>query len=284
MKSYRSFSVYIFVPSGDPDGLRIIEKFNWTGKALVFPRAILNEVRQHKELQQTGVYILWGPGESGQFPRVYVGQGDPVLSRLDQHAKDKDFWTHAAVFTSKDYSLNKAHVKYLEARLVALALEAKRAEIDNSNIPQLPDLSEADAADAEGFLADLLLCLPIVGLHVFDKAEVIGEPSKDLILKSKGIEAWGREETEGFVVRAGSKAVKEEVPLIPLYLSELRRELVEKGVLEDAGDFYRMTQDYIFASPSMAAGVLLGNSANGRDVWKDLKGRSLKELQEAGST
>ena len=48
-----------------------------------------------------------------------------VLPRLDQHAKQKDFWTHAAVFTSKDQNLNKAHVQYLEARLVQQARDAK---------------------------------------------------------------------------------------------------------------------------------------------------------------
>ena len=35
------FSLRIFVADGDPDGLRIVEKSNWIGKALVFPRALL---------------------------------------------------------------------------------------------------------------------------------------------------------------------------------------------------------------------------------------------------
>jgi hypothetical protein len=33
------FSLRIFVADGDPDGLRIVDKSNWIGKALVFPRA-----------------------------------------------------------------------------------------------------------------------------------------------------------------------------------------------------------------------------------------------------
>ncbi|MCL6546984.1 MAG: GIY-YIG nuclease family protein [Bryobacteraceae bacterium] len=284
MSKAQGFSVRIFIPSGEPDGLRIVEKSNWTGQGLVFPRAQFAEARQRDELKRTGVYVLWGPGESGQLPRVYVGEGDSVLSRLDQHAKQKDFWTHAAVFSSKDQNLNKAHVKYLEARLVALAAEAKRAELDNGNVPQLPVLSEADAADAEAFLADLLLCLPIVGVNVFEKAKAAGAQSRDLILRAKGIEARGQEAAEGFVVRAGSQAVKQEVPSIHSYLRELRRALVAQGVLEDAGDFYRLTQDYTFNSPSTAAGVLLGRSANGREEWKDAKGRTLREIQETAAT
>jgi hypothetical protein len=212
---------------------------------------------------------------------VYVGEGDPVVPRLDQHAKQKDFWTHAAVFTSKDQNLNKAHAQYLEARLVALAGEAKRAELDNGNIPQLPALSEADAADAEGFLGDLLLCLPVVGVSVFELAKVGAVKARDLFLKAKGIEARGVDGSEGFVVRAGSQAVKDEVASIHSYLADLRGSLVAAGVLKAEGLSYRLTQDYTFNSPSTAAGVLLGRSANGRVEWRDTKGRTLREIQEA---
>jgi len=280
-KSPGGFSVRIYIPWGEPEGMRIVEKSNWTGQGLVFPRAEFAEVRTREELKRTGVYVLWGPGESTQLLRVYVGEGDAVLPRLEQHAKQKDFWTHAIVFTSKDQNLNKAHVKYLEARLLQLAAEAKRAELENGNIPQLPTLSEADTADAEGFLDNILLCLPIVGLNVFEKAKVAGSVSGDLMLKGKGIEARGRESAEGFVVRAGSEAVKQEAPSIHSYMRELRRTLLAQGVLEDADEVYRLTQDYIFNSPSTAAGVLLGRPANGRKEWKDQQGHTLKEIQEA---
>ncbi len=283
MSTSPGFSVRIFIPSGEPEALRIVEKSNWTGQGLVFPRAQFSEVRQRQELKRTGVYVLWGPGESGQLTRIYVGEGDLVLPRLDQHAKQKDFWTHAAVFTSKDQNLNKAHVQYLEARLVALAAEAKRAELDNGNVPQTPALSEADVADAEGFLADLLLCLPVVGVAFFEKAKAGEGKSRDLFLKAKGIEARGVDGAEGFVVRSGSQAVKDEVASIHAYLSQLRQTLLAQGVLLDAGTSYRLTQDYTFNSPSTAAGVLLGRSANGRIEWKDAKGRTLREIQEAAT-
>ena len=279
-KTTMGFSVRIFIPSGEPEGLRIVEKSNWTGQGLVFPRSLFAETRQRLELKRTGVYILWGPGESTQLPRVYVGEGDGVLARLDQHAKNKDFWTHAAVFISKDQNLNKAHVQYLEASLIALANEAKRCELDNGNVPQLPALSEADAADAEGFLDDVLLCLPVVGINFFEKAQAPKAKGRDLMLKSKGIEARGTDSPEGFVVRAGSTAVKSAAPSIQAFLVELRQALEDKGVLTDVGNVFRLAQDYSFNSPSTAAGVLLGRSANGRTEWKDKKGHSLKEIQE----
>lgn len=280
MSTSLGFSVRIFIPTGEPEGLRIVEKSNWTGHGLVFPRAQFVEARRRPELKRTGVYVLWGPSESGQLPRVYVGEGEVVLPRLEQHMRQKEFWTHAAVFTSKDQNLNKAHVQYLEARLVALAAEAKRAELDNGNVPQLPALSEADRADAEGFLNDLLLCLPVVGMSLFEKAGASGLPALELLLRAKGIEARGLDGAEGFVVRAGSQAVKEEVPSIHAYMADLRRSLLAQGVMEPTSTGYRLTQDYIFNSPSTAAGVLLGRPANGRTEWKHADGRTLKQIQD----
>lgn len=78
----RGFSVRIFVPSGDPDGVKIVEKSNWTGQGVVFPRSLFTEARARPEMQRTGIYLLWGPSESGQLPRAYVGEGDPVLPRF----------------------------------------------------------------------------------------------------------------------------------------------------------------------------------------------------------
>ena len=168
MSETLGFSVRIFIPTGEPEGLRVIEKSNWIGHGLSFPRSIYEDVRSRDELTRTGVYILWGPGESGQMTRAYIGQGDNLLLRLRDHQANKEFWTHSASFTSKDESLNKAHVQHIEACLVKLASDAKRCELDNVITPNSPSLSDADKADAELFLADMLLCLPVLGVTFFE--------------------------------------------------------------------------------------------------------------------
>jgi hypothetical protein len=271
------------MPGGDPDGLKIIEKSNWTGSGLLFPRALYSEARLRPELQRAGVYLLVGLDEQSQLPRLYVGEGDPVGPRLEQHARQKDFWTLAVAFTSKDQNLNKAHVQFLESRLIGLARTAKRCTLDNANNPQAPSLSEADAAEVEGFLADVLLCLPVLGYGFFEAAPSSRPARPEFVLsaRAKGVSAQGYESTTGFVVRAGSLAASTEVRSIHAYLTELRRSLLEQGVLANRGDHLEVTQDYAFASPSTAAGVLLGRAANGRVEWRTRDGRTLKWIQEA---
>jgi hypothetical protein len=80
------FSLRIFVADGDPDGLRIVDKSNWIGKALVFSRALLPQVKARPELAQTGVYLLLGPRPDGEGNILYVGEGDPIRSGLGLRA------------------------------------------------------------------------------------------------------------------------------------------------------------------------------------------------------
>ncbi|MCG7853135.1 MAG: GIY-YIG nuclease family protein [Methanosarcinaceae archaeon] len=276
----KPYSIKIFLPGGDPDGLRIIEKSNWSGVGLVIPRPLFGAGKQRKEIARTGVYVLFGPPEESGLPRVYVGEGDPIRPRLEQHAAKKDFWTSCIAFTSKDENLNKAHVQYLEARLIALATQSKRCVLDNGNAPTLPSLSEADAADSEGFLAEMLLCFPVLGLGVFSTPSSVKVPGKTLYLAAKGVRAQGVERAGGFVVKAGSGAVKTEVPSCHAYLKELRAALVKNGALKISGDGYTFAQDYVFTSPSTAAGVVLGRSVNGRIEWQTKDGKTLKHIQE----
>ena len=284
----RGFSVNVFLPTGDPEGLKVVEKSNWTGRGLVIPRAMFGESRSREELGRTGVYLLVGPSETSTLPALYVGEGDPIRPRLEQHAKNKDFWTHAVAFTSKDTNLNKAHVQRLESRLVELAKNAKRCVLENGNMPAPPSLSEADEAMAEGFLDDVLLCLPILGYGMFEAASLAAARDNDevLYLSGRGIEATGKDTASGFVVFEKSIAAGDDKltpSLVADYalVKECRDDLIRQGVLVPSGADLMLTLDYTFSSPSMAASLLLGRKANGRTNWKTKDGRTLKELQDA---
>ncbi len=108
-----NFSLRIFVPGGELEGVRSVEKSNWNGRGLVCPRAVFVKAKSRAEFSKTGVYVLSGPGIEGNLPRIYIGEGDPTRSRLEQHYGKKDFWTTLFLFT--DEYLNKAHIQYLEA-------------------------------------------------------------------------------------------------------------------------------------------------------------------------
>lgn len=272
-------TIRIFLPDGTPDGLKHVEKSNWTGLGIVCPRSLFAEKKAETEFARTGVYVLTGPSEDSELPRVYVGQGDAVRPRLESHHAKKDFWTTAIFFVSKDEYLNRAHVQYLESELVRLAREAHRCELDNGNQPDKPSLSPADEADVQTFLDEMLLCFPVLGVTVFEKPAGAAPKKNLLCLATKDCDSRGYESADGFVVLQGSHARLDEVPSIHDYLADMRKTLVARGILQQDGGAYVLTQDYEFNSPSTAAGVMAGRSANGRREWRDKDGHTLKELQ-----
>lgn len=295
----RPFSLRVFVPSGDPTGVLIATRDDGIGKATIFSRPLLGEVRGRKEWHLPGVYLLVGQS------KLYVGEGDPVGKRLEDHAAKKPFWDRALFFTA-DNRLNKAHIQHLESKLVKLAQEAEATTLDNGNSPQPPALGEEEYAFAENILADLLLMLPLLGFTQFEATEgetaSVDEDEPNAITTGKrraiysalprGMQFYGAfkesratiETTDGGVVlKAGSTVVKEPVPSFDVWMAkyaQLRRQLVESGVIAEQSGQMVVTRDQFFSSASGAATVVRGVSSNA-DGWINEDRQSLGDLLRA---
>jgi hypothetical protein len=235
-------------------------------------------------MNRTGVYMLVGPDLEIDILRVYIGEGDPVKDRLQQHDGKKEFWTHLVAFTSKDQNLNKAHIQHIEARLVQLARSAKRSANDNVQDPSEPSMSEANRAEAEGYLADLLLSMPIPGYTFLVQPPVVTSSGLTYSLRSRGSVAQGFVSPQDFVALKGSLAAKESVPSVQPHHEAQRKAFVEKGLFVEKGDVYELTQDCSFGSPSAADGVMTGASLSGLEHWKTNDRRTLKSVLEAETT
>jgi hypothetical protein len=119
------------------------------------------------------------------LPTLYIGQGDVVRARLESHVQNKDFWSKAVVFVSSASSggLNRAHATWLEHALINRAVTADRSHLENGTEPQAPQLSEAEKADTQAFLREMLQILPLVGLNAFEIPKAVAEP------KAKSVDA-----------------------------------------------------------------------------------------------
>lgn len=100
--------------------------------------------------------------------------------------------------------------------------------------------------------------------------------------RAKGLSGTGYESLKGFVVCKGTQVCKTETKSIHNYMSVIRRDLLNQGVISQ-DDIWIFAQDYIFNSPSTAAVVVLGRTANGRVEWKNQAGETLKQIQEVAS-
>ena len=274
-------TIKIFLPDGSPEGIRIISKSNWTGTAVMANRSQLSSAINREELAKPGVYVLTGTELEGS-QKIYIGQSDNLKERLKQHISGKDFWDIFVAFSCTDGTLNTAHVRFLEYQLIKLAKKANQWDVDNTVDPKEPRLSESDKEDSKGFLAEMLLIFPILGIDAFEQAITkVSKYDKDLLfLSERGAEAKGQEADDGFIVLKGSRARAEETASIHKYMSEMRQQLLSREVLKEKDGVLIFTQDYRFNSPSTAAGVLVGGAANGRLAWKNRDNKPLREIQE----
>jgi len=280
-------SIRIFLPDGTPDGLRVVGKSLWTGVGVSCSRSRYQTARTEPEFVRPGVYVLVGAHPVNPLGSVvYVGQAEVARDRLDQHHKGKDFWERLVLFTDGSGTLNNAHFRYLEARLIQIALTVKRATVANGNQPGIVTLFKADTADTEAFLRDMLLIYPLVGVDAFERAPTPSGSNADysgplLTLKAKGVQATGRDTPEGFVVYTGTVVGPEMPSFLDKSYRGLRQSLIQDGVIAMSGDTGVFAVDYVFRSPSAAASVVRGMQQSGLEYWVDAKGRTLKQLQAA---
>jgi len=166
------FTLRIFVPSGDPDGVRVVDRMNWTGRGIVAPRDRWSDVCERAESARSGIYVLTGydVDELGNDRVVaYIGQTDNLRKRISEHDVKRDWWDQAVLFLSTaDEGLNRAHTTWLEWELMRLAAAAGRCRLENRAAPSEPVLIESEKADTRAFLAEMLRMAPIMGLTIFE--------------------------------------------------------------------------------------------------------------------
>lgn len=276
-------TVRIFLIKGSPTSVRTAEISNWTGKALAGPRSQLEDMLKREEAGKPGVYFLSGVNPESGRDRVYIGEAEVIRSRIKGHL-DREFWKTLVFFVSKDENLTKAHIKYLEGKLIDTARSVGRFELENSQASG-SHLPESDAADMDVFLYRMEQLLPILGqefLKPVVRNEVKSKKADLLYCEIKGLRATGRQTENGFVVLKGSEAVLEERPSTQKYqyAANLRTTLKADGVVEEKKDRLVFLADHEFSSPSAAAAVVHGGQANGLTAWKDGKGLSLKQKEE----
>ena len=272
----------MFLAYGDPKRLRTAELSNWTGKAVSGPRSEFEKVLQREESKSPGVYFLTGTDPDTNKSTIYIGEAECIRDRIKSHLS-KDFWNNITFFITKDENLTKAHIRYIEGRLIEVAKSAERSIVKN-NQGSGAKLPESDREDMEVFLEKMQQILPVLGIEAFVHAASKTQIKSEIDLltcKIKNVVATGYLTPNGILVLEGSGAVLKERNSAQKWPSVMvqRNQLIEQSGLILKGNKYIFTKDTEFSSPSSAAAVIHGGSANGLTAWVNANGQQLKELQ-----
>lgn len=280
-------TVMLYLMDGTPTGRMKCSLSNWIGVVYLIPRADLGKCKDRPELNQTGVYLLFGTNEKTGEELAYVGQarerknGNGVLGRIAEHVGEEklDYFTHAVVIITSNDSFGPTEISYLENSFYQQARKAARVQVKNGNDPSPGKVTEEKQAELEEFINYAKIAIGSLGYHLFDEvttsARSVPETENEslLFLNSSSASGKGRQTSEGFVVLEGAQLREDFTASCPDTIKRLRekyRDRIEEGEL---------TKDTLFSSPSAAAGFLMGSSANGRFHWRDAQNVSLAELE-----
>ena len=285
-------TIQIYLPQGNPRGIRMAELTTRIVRVVEVPRDLLDSFSSMIESSQVGIYFLVGQESETDTNLLYIGHTGDVVERIKQH-REKMFWNRALVAVTPSNALTQTHTQYLEWRSILEARNAGRYSLQNGTAgskPHTPAPLEADCLEIFDTIATLMATL---GAPVFEPlitkqngsrrgASAMG---KLLYCKASGADGTGYYSDDGLVVLKGSSGRRETVPSMKGTSDERVRELlIQDGVLRLDGERVVFEKDHLFTAPSRAVIALAGVIANGWVVWKDAEGKTLKQLRQSDAS
>jgi len=282
-------TIQIFLPTGDPSGLRLAEITTRIVQVVEIPRPQLDTFLAREESKSVGAYFLVARSESEAGNQsVYVGETEELGARLKQHQAAKDFWDRALCVISRTQSLTKTHVRFLEWLCIQEIQKAGRFKLVNGTTGACPHASEALKAEILEVYDTARTLLSTLGFRLFDPlVSEVAKADKQARFYCKGAggaQGEGYLTNEGFVVLKGSIARKTPAKSFMKYKSnKVRDELLAAGKLVDQEDHLTYAEDVLHSSPSAAADCVLGRNSNGWTEWKNKDGVDLHTMYRASS-
>lgn len=272
----RAKTLQIFLPSGDPQGIRQAEITTRIVRLIEVPRALLKDFLAMPESAGGAVYFLFGDREEAAKPQVYIGQTTDLKKRLVKHQKEKDFWQRAVVMLSRAESLTTTHSLYLERLCIQRAKEAGRFSVENDTNGNKLNTTRPLEAECEELFETGETLMSTLGFQLFEKPTKAADATNLYSCTVSGTDARAQYTAEGMAVLKGSKARGQVTDSFKdKGFDVLRKKLEAEGVLKRSGEHLVFTQDYLFKSPSAAAAIVVGNNMNGWISWKNQDGKTL---------
>ena len=286
----RGKHIELFLVDGEPGGITTANISGWTGHILAGPRTALTHILKRAEAHSNGVYLLLGDDPDAiENVACYIGRTENFLQRFRQHDQVKEWWDRAVLVSSREDSFNEGHWGYLEARLVDIATSAKRCTLkDQIQTPKPRKLSEAQQSDAEEFLDQIQMVLPVLGVNILRSGKASPQnytspgdtdsPIFTLTVSKNNVKARAQVIGGEFIMLEGSHIIGKWDDVNRNMSHDTRSsykpyrarhtKLVDDGSVAVDGLIGTLTRDIPFSSPSTAGIIATGRSCKGRTAWR----------------
>jgi hypothetical protein len=281
----RPQTIQIYLPFGDPQGIRVAEITTRMVRVFDVPRSEMAKFFDMPEANQVAVYYLFGDESEDRRIQCYIGSTNAARQRLKDHLTQKAFWSRALIAVSRTNTITDTHARYLEWKSIQQGYEAGRYALENGNAGSRPHTPAPLQAECEEIFETIATLLATLGFALFEPLATAAPKPTDLTVycKGRGADAKGIYSSDGLTVFKGSKCASDPTPkATDKNLRDRRTRLLEDGTLAVVDEAIVFTRDTLFKTPSAAAGVVLFRSANGWTEWKTKTGMTLAEATGRG--
>jgi len=102
------------------------------GESISCSRTELEGLLAREELDKAGVFTYWWEWSSDQYSHVYIGEAEVIRDRLKQHRVRILGNQGHRIRTAKMRIVTKAHVRYIESRLISEATQDGRFTLEQT--------------------------------------------------------------------------------------------------------------------------------------------------------
>ena len=270
-------NVVTYYLDGNPKGVRRCRIEGSVVEALVIPRESVKDAKTlANELPKHGIYFLIEDKEGIDLPKMYAGQTTNGIGRLYDHKANKEFWTLAVMFLSKDEHFRLDIISALESLAIKGIVESERYDSDNKVDPKFK-ISIYQQDVVENYFVDIQFLMAALGWSIDKK------PSGDKgewQTKRNGIVAYGRYAEGRFDVLPGSRIDMKRIVNLEKYNEQRKALLNSKQIIKDNQGRFILKKIVSFKTPSGASDFVLGGSTNGWVEWYNSKGEPLDILRK----
>lgn len=179
MAGAKAKTISLLLEDGTLKGVMCIEDSSWnSGELYSAPRESINELLSSEACNKFGVYLLLSE------EMVYIGQSMDLATRIKQHLSGKDWWERAIVLTTKDDSLNRSDIDYLESVLINKANENNKLDCDNKKKGNPQKVTKFRKVELEQYLEEAFLLMELIGVSVFSKENRLKKKAMEKVAKT----------------------------------------------------------------------------------------------------
>ena len=147
---------------GTLNGVIRIEDSNWNaGELFSAPRESVTDLINTGACNRYGVYFLLSS------EKVNVGQSSDLAKRISQHMAGKDWWESVVILTTKDDTLNRSDIDYLEYVLIEKAGAIQNLDSDNKKSGNPPKVDIFKKTLLNQYLEEALFLMQLIGIKAF---------------------------------------------------------------------------------------------------------------------